>query len=104
MNSLGITIAGQPFEHMLYHFTLTYSNWESISICFSESFESLSCGLQQAFWELGGVPRRHRRPSKLCARSLSAAVNNLSEDREFRKRYRDLMDYYQHRTTAYQRP
>jgi len=89
MNTLGITIAGQSFEHMLYHFTLTYSNWESISICFSESFESLSCGLQQAFWEAGGVPRRHRTDS------LSAAVNNLSEDREFRQRYRDLMDYYQ---------
>ena len=89
MNVLGVTIAGQPFPHMLYHFTLTYSNWESISICFSESFESLSRGLQQAFWELGGVPAKHRTDS------LSAAVNNLSEDREFRKRYRDLMDYYQ---------
>ncbi len=89
MNAIGITIAGQRFEHMLYHFTLTYSNWESISICFSESFESLSRGLQQAFWELGGAPRKHRTDS------LSAAVNNLSEDREFRKRYRDLMDYYQ---------
>jgi hypothetical protein len=35
---------------------LTYSNWETGSICFSESFESLSEGLQNALWELGGVP------------------------------------------------
>jgi hypothetical protein len=88
MNSLGITIAGQPFDHMVYHFTLTYSNWESVSICFSESFEALSRGLQEAFWKLGGVPRKHR------SDSLSAAVNNLSDDREFHRRYRDLMEYY----------
>jgi hypothetical protein len=89
MNALGITIGGHSFDHLLYHFTLTYSNWESVSVCFSESFESLSRGFQEAVWRLGGVPRRHR------SDSLSAAVNNLSEDREFRTRYRDLMDYYQ---------
>lgn len=89
MNLLGVTIAGQPFDHMLYHFTLTYSNWESVTVCFSESFEALSRGLQEAFWRLGGVPGKHR------SDSLTAAVNNLSEDREFRSRYRDLMDYYQ---------
>jgi hypothetical protein len=89
MNSLGVTIAGQPLDHMVYHFTLTYSNWESVTICFSESFEALSRGLQEAFWRLGGVPGKHR------SDSLSAAVNNLSEDREFRTRYRDLMEYYQ---------
>jgi len=89
MNSLRVTIAGQPFDHLLYHFTLTYSNWESVTICFSESFEALSRGLQEAFWRLGGVPGKHR------SDSLSAAVNNLSEDREFRGRYRDLLEYYQ---------
>jgi len=88
MNSLRITIARQPFDHMLFHFTLTYSNWESVLVCPSESFESFSRGLQEALWKLGGVPRKHR------SDSLSAAVNNLSEDREFRARYRDLMEYY----------
>ncbi len=88
MNSLKITIAKQPFDHMLYHFTLTYSNWESVSICFSESFEALSRGLQDAVWKSGGVPQKHR------SDSLSAAVNNLSEDREFRARYRDLLSHY----------
>jgi len=88
MNSLRITIARQPFDHLLYHFTLTYCNWESVSVCFSESFEAFSRGLQDALWKLGGVPRKHR------SDSLSAAVNNLSEDREFHARYRDLMEYY----------
>lgn len=26
MNELGITIGGKPFDHLLYHFVLTYSN------------------------------------------------------------------------------
>jgi len=44
MEDLGVTIAGMAFPHMVYHFVLTYSNWETCSICFSESFESLSEG------------------------------------------------------------
>ena len=33
MTELGITIGGQTFAHMLYHFVLTYSNWESVTLC-----------------------------------------------------------------------
>ena len=60
MNALSVTITGQRFDHLVYHFVLTYSNWESVTVCYSESFESLSDGLQNALWELGGVPARHR--------------------------------------------
>lgn len=88
MNKLHITIGRQPFSHMLYHFVLTYSNWETAVICYSESFESLSQGLQTALWELGGVPHRHR------SDRLSAAVQNLSDRREFTQRYQRLMDHY----------
>jgi hypothetical protein len=48
LRELGITIVGEPFAHMLYHFVLTYSNWEAGTICQSESFASLSEGLQNA--------------------------------------------------------
>jgi hypothetical protein len=89
MTSLGVTLGGQPFDHMVYHFVLTYSNWETASICFSESFESLSDGLQQALWELGGSPQRHR------SDRMSAAVNNLSNKKEFTARYQSLMDHYE---------
>jgi hypothetical protein len=88
MGSLGVTIHGQPFDHMVYHFVLTYSNWETATICFSESFESLSEGLQKALWELGGVPQRHRTDR------LSTAVNNLTEKKEFTRRYEGLMKHY----------
>lgn len=88
MSSLRVTIAGQPLDHLVYHFVLTYSNWEAVSICYSESFESLSSGLQRALWKLGGVPQRHRTDR------LSAAVNNPSDSQEFTARYESLMNHY----------
>jgi hypothetical protein len=88
MKALQITIAGQPFEHLIYHFVLTCSNWESGSVCFSESFESLSDGLQKALWELGGVPLEHQTDR------LTAAVNNSCNSEEFTERYSSLMKYY----------
>ena len=52
LTELGITISGQEFPHLLYHFVLTYSNWETGTICFSESFASLSEGFQRVFEKL----------------------------------------------------
>ena len=71
MTELGITIQGRSLPHLVYHFVLTYSNWETGTICYSESFESLAEGLQNALWELGKVPARHRTDR------LSSAVNNM---------------------------
>lgn len=88
MNSLKITIAGKPFDHMMFHSVFTYSNWEYVHLCHSESFEALSTGLQNALHRAGGVPRRVR------SDSLSAAVNNLSGDKEFATQYRDLLGHY----------
>ena len=87
MNSFGVTIAGQPFPHMLYHFVLTYSNWETTTLCFGESFESLTLGLQNAIWELGAIPSEHRTDR------LSAVVNNLKKG-AFTERYQTLLDHY----------
>jgi hypothetical protein len=88
MDDLQVTLAGQPFDHLVYHFVLTYSNWETGTVCFSESFESLSQGLQDALWELGGVPQMHRTDR------LTAAVNNLGDRDQFRHRYRALLAHY----------
>ena len=79
MTELGITLAGQTFEHLVYHFVLTYSNWETGTICYSESLESLSEGWQDAVWELGAIATEHRTDS------LSSAVLG---------RYGGLMRYY----------
>lgn len=88
MAELGVTIAGEPFDHLVYHFVLTYSNWEAGTVCFSESFESLSEGLQNALWELGGVPRRHRTDR------LTAAVNTDPQPELFTRRYQALLAHY----------
>ncbi len=88
MTKLGITIAGQSFAHMIYHFVLTYSNWEAGSICFSESFESLSEGFQNALWKLGGVPLEHRTDR------LTSAVNKLDNPDQFTRRYTGLLGHY----------
>ncbi len=88
MSELGITIAGVPFKHLLYHFVLTYSNWETGTVCFSESFESLSEGLQNALWELGGVPLSHQ------SDRLSAAIQNTGSRKEFTQSYRALLAHY----------
>ena len=87
-NELGVKIAGERFDHTFFHCVLTYSNVESVSLCFSESFEALSQGIQNAFQEFGGVPQRHRTDS------LSAAVRNHSSRKTLTDRYAALMDHY----------
>jgi hypothetical protein len=88
MTEVGIRIGGQTLEHLVYHFVLTYSNWETGTVCYSESLESLSEGWQNAVWELGGVAAEHRTDS------LSSAVNNMSSQDEFNQRYEAVMRYY----------
>ncbi len=90
MDALGVRIAGEAFPHLLYHFVLTYSNWESVSLCYSETFEALSEGFQGALWRLGGVPEEHRTDN------LSAATHELakSRGRGFSERYQELLDHY----------
>ena len=88
MDELGITIAGEHFKHMVYHFVLTYSNWEHARICFSESFESFSEGLQESVWILGGLPKAHQTDQ------LSAAIQKVDTKREFTDRYKALLSHY----------
>ncbi len=88
MGTLGVTISGVPFDHLIYHFVLTYSNWETGSICFSESLESLSEGMQNALWKLGGVPEEHQTDR------LSTAVNKTENPEEFTARYQALLSHY----------
>jgi hypothetical protein len=88
LTKLRVLIRGEAFPHLLYHFVLPYSNWETGSICVSESYESLSAGLQNALWELGGVPKEHQ------SDRLSAAVNNYFNPEAFTRRYQALLRHY----------
>jgi hypothetical protein len=57
LKGIEITISGQSFKHLLYHFRLAYSNWSFIKVIQGgESFIALSKSLQDALWKLGGCP------------------------------------------------
>ncbi|WP_420869925.1 MULTISPECIES: IS21 family transposase [Bradyrhizobium] len=91
VSALGITIAGEPLDHRLYHFRLAFSGFEHAHVVLGgESFVALAEGLQNALWALGGVPREHR------SDSLSAAFRNLAADarEDLTQRYAGLMGHY----------
>lgn len=88
MNALSITINGQPFKHLLFHFMLPYSRWESIYLCFSESFDTLVLGYEKAVWELGCTAHEHRTDN------LTAATQAIGGRREFTDRWQQFMDHY----------
>ena len=74
MGKSGVTIAGAPLDHRLYHFRLAYSGFQHAHVVLGgESYVALAEGLQNALWTLGGVPAIHRTDS------LSAAFKNLDQ-------------------------
>lgn len=86
-----ITIAGQPFPHLLYHFRMIYSKWSYMKVIVGgESYSALAEGLQEALYCLGGVPLEHRTDS------LSAAFKNLSkaEQEDMTKSYDMLCNHF----------
>lgn len=91
MGELGVTIAGAPLDHRLYHFRLAYCGFEHAHVVLGgESFVALAEGLQNALWSLGGAPREHRTDS------LSAAFCNLDRDArdDLTQRYEALCAHY----------
>ncbi|MDP6374548.1 MAG: IS21 family transposase, partial [Pseudomonadales bacterium] len=89
MKPLGVTIRGEPYVHLCYHFVLTYSNWEWAVPVPSESFEALIEGLQSSLWQLGAVPVEHRTDN------LSAATHDLGAGgRIFNERYLEVLSHY----------
>lgn len=88
MRELEITIVGQAFKHLLFHFMLTYSRWEAVLICYEESFASLAQGYEYAVWKLGGVTQEHRTDN------LSAATKQAGNERVFTERWQQVLQHY----------
>jgi len=91
MDDAGVTIAGVPLKHMLYHLRAVYSGYESAHVVLGgESFTALAVGLQKALWALGGVFAEHRTDS------LSAAFKNLEPGAidDLTVRYEALCEHY----------
>jgi len=65
---LGVTIVGVAFVvHMLCHFVPPYSNWESVTVCLSESLLSLRRSVQDAMFRLGHHPEWHQTDNSTAA-------------------------------------
>jgi hypothetical protein len=93
-SGLGIRIAGELFAHLLFQFLMTFSRWRSVTLAFSETFEALVGGLQDAFWRLGGVPE------VLRSDNLSAATHELPKGgRELNQRFAGVLKHYELRST-----
>ena len=91
LKGMEITINGEPFEHLIYHYRLAYSGWQYAQIVQGgESFVALSEGLQNALAAAGGAPQEHRTDS------LSAAYRNSGGHRtkELTRFYNDLCEHY----------
>jgi transposase InsO family protein len=87
---LGVTVAGDPFPHLLFEFVLSYSHWTWVMIAFGETFEALAAGVQGALWALGGVP------AVIRSDNLSAATHELkaSGGRALTPRFRTVLEHY----------
>ncbi|EGQ64302.1 ISAfe9, transposase, partial [Acidithiobacillus sp. GGI-221] len=86
---------GRFWSIKLYQFVMAYSGWRHVEVVQGgESFVSLSTGLQNALWRLGGVPQEHRTDH------LTAAYNNQFEHEELTRRYAALCRDYDLRATV----
>jgi hypothetical protein len=90
-NELAVTIAGQPYEHLLCHCVLPHSNWEWASCCLSESLLSCRQGLQEALHRLGKVPRELRVDNSSAA---THRVGGGGTGREFNEQFVSLCQHY----------
>ena len=68
---------------------LSFSKWRWVGLAYSETFEALVRGLQDALWALGGVPRVWR------SDNLSAATHQImGGGRELNRRFAAVLDHY----------
>ena len=89
-NSLGVTIGGRPYRHLLFQLVLSHSGWRYAEVATGETFMALKQGLQNALWELGGAPRVIR------SDNTSAATHEMrrSRGRALNDSYAELLDHY----------
>ena len=87
---LGITILGEPYNPLLCHVVLPYSNWEWLTVCLSESIAAIKRGVQSAVYQLGRVAIWHQTDNS------TAATHNVREGgthRPFNQEYQAVMDH-----------
>lgn len=88
MAELKVSINGEHFKHLLFHFKLSCSKWEWGNICYGESFESLAKGIDNALFQLGGCP------TEIRSDNLTAAWTSSKGERKPTENYQRLADHY----------
>jgi transposase len=86
---LGVTILGVALVHMLCHFVLPYSNWQSVTVCMSESLLALRRGVQAALFRLGHYPQWHQTDNSTAA---THTVGN--KRRKFNDEYESMIKHF----------
>ena len=94
LTELGVTIQGQPFEHMLIHSVLPYSNWEWGRITQSESLAALHLGLRSTLTRLEHVPEYHRTDNSSAATYWPGAKVQDNHKREYTDGYLQILAHY----------
>ena len=89
-NSLGVTIGGRRYRHLLFQLVLSHSGWRYAEVVAGETFVSLKQGLQNALWELGGAPQVIRSDNS------SALTHEIkrSRGRALNDNYAELLEHY----------
>lgn len=96
MNELEVTLPGEPFDHILFHSVLPYSNWEWGRVVQSESLLSIRLGLQSALVKLGYVPQAHQTDHTTAATHKLGAADRQKSPRErgYNEEYLQLLAHY----------
>ena len=96
---LNVTIAGQPYRHLLFQLILSHSGWRYAEVASGETFLALQKGLQNALSTLGGVPQILR------SDNTSAATHEVKRGRgrALNDNYAALLDHYGLRSTRINR-
>ena len=90
---LGVTVGGEPLDHLLCHTVLAYSNWEWAVRCQSESFLSLVGGLQASLARLGRAPK-HLLTDQSSAATHEPGPRHPQLGRAYNPDYLDLCAHY----------
>jgi len=95
MNDLEVTLQGEPFEHILFHSVLPFSNWEWGRVVQSESLLSIRLGLQSTLLKLGYVPQAHQTDHTTAAtHTLGVADRQSPRARGYNEEYLQLLGHY----------
>jgi len=89
MKKLEVTINGKVFDHMLFHFKLSCSKWEWVKVCFTENFENLAEGVEDAFFRLG------KRTKEIRTDNLSPAWTSVGKGQfKLTKDWKNFTNHY----------